>query len=59
MLGFEVRIVEKRPQVVDVRIDTEDDVAALAAVAAVRAASGDELLAAETDRTVAAVAGLS
>src|SRR5690606_14942015 len=42
---------------VEVLVGQQPDVAALAAVAAVRAAEGDELLAPETDAAVPAVAG--
>ena len=47
--------VEQRRQPL---VDDEDDAAAVAAVAARRARPGDELLAPERDRAVAAVAGL-
>ena len=49
-----VAVVEKR---IEVRHAFDDDVAAFAAVAAVRAAELDELLPPEADGAVAAVAG--
>ena len=58
VFGFEVWVVEELAEIVGMGIDFEDDVAAFAAVAAVRAAAGDEFFAAEADRSVAAVAGL-
>ena len=58
VFGFEVWVVEELAEVVGMGIDLEDDVAAFAAVAAVRASAGDEFFAAEADRSVAAVAGL-
>jgi hypothetical protein len=44
-------------QGVEVLVGLQPDAAAVAAVAAVRAAQRDELLAAETDAAIAAVAG--
>src|SRR4029453_15081529 len=56
-LGFEFRRESVRDERVLVRAGDEENRSALAAVAAVRPAARDELLAAETHAPVAAVAG--
>ena len=57
-LGLEVRGEAKLGQVAQVGIGHQFDVSAVAAVAAVRAAAGHELLAAEADAAIAAAAAL-
>src|SRR5690606_40030836 len=56
-LGAEVTLVAEVDQGVEVLVGNQPDAAAVAAVAAVGAAQRDELLPAEADATVAAVAG--
>ena len=56
-LGLELLLVAEVDQRVEVLVGLQPDVAAVAAVAAVGAAERDELLAAEADAAVAAVAG--
>src|SRR5690606_25388437 len=55
-LGAELALVAEVDQGVEVLVRQQPDAAAIAAVAAVRAAQRDEFLAAETDAAVAAVA---
>jgi hypothetical protein len=55
-LGDQLRVVVELPEIVGGRVDHQDDVAALPAIAAIRAAAGHELFAAEGDGSVPAVA---
>jgi hypothetical protein len=57
-LTAELTLPLKEGEVAQVRVRYEDDVAALAAVAAVRPALGDVFLAAKADRAVAAATAL-
>ena len=57
VFGVEVRGVKLRDEIVDVVIGLQDDVAALAAVAAARPALGLERLMRKREATVAALAG--
>ena len=56
-LGAELALVAEVDQGVEVLVGLDPDAAAVAAVAAVRAAERDELLAPEADAAVAAAAG--
>ena len=58
-LRAELLLVAEIDQRVEVFVGFQPDVAAVAAIAAVGAAERDELLAAETDAAVAAVAGMT
>ena len=55
--ALNLRLVAEVDQGVEVLVGLQPDVAAVAAVAAVGAAERDELLAAEADAAIAAIAG--
>ena len=57
-LGLDDRLVEKIGEIVGVDVGAQNDVAAAAAIAAIRAAARHELLAPKTDATAPAIPGL-